>query len=75
MLFRKPELKSVFEDPPMAALRQPPNLKKILCRSKLYSMRRTETLSRKCHKSAQAGKNVGKGAQLAVPSHFHPPPK
>ena len=36
MLFKKPELRSVFEDPPIAALRQPPKLKNILCRTKLY---------------------------------------
>ena len=34
MLFRKPELKTVFPAPPMAALRQPPNLRRLLCKSK-----------------------------------------
>jgi hypothetical protein len=42
MLFKKPELKPVFGEPPMAALRQPPNLKKMICRSKLYPKSRAD---------------------------------
>ena len=30
MILNKPELKSTFPNPPMAALRQPPNMRKIL---------------------------------------------
>ena len=33
MIFKKPDLQSVFTQPPMAALRQPPNLRRILCKS------------------------------------------
>ena len=32
MLFKKPELAPVFVEAPMAALRQPPNLRKMICR-------------------------------------------
>ena len=35
MVSENPELKDVFPEPPMAALRQGPNLRKLLCRSKL----------------------------------------
>ena len=35
MIFRKPELKETFKDPPMPAYRQAPNIRKIVCRSKL----------------------------------------
>ena len=59
----------------MAALRQPSNLKKILCRSKLYSMRRTETLSRKCHKSAPGWKKCGKGSTTCCPFTLPPTTK
>ena len=75
MVFRKPELKSVFEDPPMAALRQPPNLKNILCRSKLYSVRRGEVLSRRCHKSAPGWKKCGKGSTTCCPFALPPTTK
>ena len=33
MIFRKLEIKETFEHPPMPAYRQPPNLRKIICRS------------------------------------------
>ena len=49
-------------DPPMAALRQPPNLRKILCRSKLYPITRADKYSRKCHKNAPGWKKCGKGS-------------
>ena len=75
MLFKKPDLKSVFEDPPMAALRQPPNLKKMLCRSKLYSVRRGEKLTRKCHKSAPGWKKCGKGSTTCCPFALPPTTK
>ena len=35
MLFTNPELKSIFEQPPMVANRQPPSLRKLLCSSSL----------------------------------------
>ena len=71
LLFKKPELKPVFEEAPMAALRQPSNLKKIICRSKMYPVSRAGKLSRNCHKNAPGWKKCGKGAatccQFALP--------
>ena len=55
MLLKKPELKPVFGDAPMAALRQPPNLKKMICRSKLYPTSRAEK-SRTWRKNAPGWK-------------------
>ena len=36
MLFKKAELEHILSEAPMAALRQPPNLNKIVFRAKLY---------------------------------------
>ena len=52
MLFKKPELKTTFPNPPMAALRQPPNMRKILCRSSLYPISRSDRFVRNSHRSA-----------------------
>ena len=59
----------------MAALRQPPDLKKLLFRSKLYYMRRTEILSRKCQKSAPGWKKCGKGSTTWCPFTLPPTTK
>ena len=75
MLFKKPELREVFQDPPMAALRQPPNLKKILCRSKLYSVKRGTFLLRKCRKSAAGWKKCGRGSTTCCPFALPPTAK
>ena len=40
MVNENPELKDAFPEPPMAALRQGPNLRKLLCRSKLSKVSR-----------------------------------
>ena len=72
MLFRKPELKPVFEDSPMAALRQPPNLKSLICRSKLYSISRAGKFSRGCHKNAPGWKKCGKGTSTCCPFTLPP---
>ena len=72
MIFKKPELKSVFKDPPMAALRQPPNLKKILCRAALYQPKREDKFKRNCHKSAPGWKKCGKGSTTCCPFALPP---
>ena len=72
MLFKKPELKPVFQEAPMAALRQPPNLKKIICRSKLYPTTRAEKYSRTCHKNAPGWKKCGKGTTTCCPFTLPP---
>ena len=43
MINENPELSEVFPNPPMAALRQGPNLRKLLCRSKLFKITRNPT--------------------------------
>ena len=72
MLFKKPELKPIFKEPPMAALRQPPNLKKLICRSKLYPNSRAEKLSRTCHRNAPGWKKCGKGPSTCCPFALPP---
>ena len=67
MIFKKPELKPVFQAAPMAALRQPPNIRKLVCRSKLYPISRATKLSRTCHKNAPGWKKCGKGTTTCCP--------
>ena len=54
MILKSPELKTVFPAPPMAALRQGPNLRSYLCRSSLYPIttrsQRTNIGRRPCNK-------------------------
>jgi hypothetical protein len=52
MVKKNEHLKEVFPSPPMAALRQPPNLRRILCGSKLHPVRRAERVKRGTHKDA-----------------------
>ena len=56
MLFSNPALKAMFSEPPMPALRQPKNIRKILCRSKLYPVTRSRKLRRQTHKDAPGWK-------------------
>ena len=56
----------------MAALRQSPNLRKILCRSKLYPFTRAEKYSRRCHKNAPGWKKCGKGSTTCCPFSLPP---
>ena len=67
MVFRKPVLKEVFKEPPMAALRQPPNMRKLLCRATLAQPKRGDKLVRKTHKSAPGWKKCGKGSTTCCP--------
>ena len=72
MIFKKPELEPVYMSAPMAALRQPPNIKKMICRSKLYPMTRSEKYSRTCRKNAPGWKKCGKGAGTCCPFALPP---
>ena len=72
MLFKKPDLKPIFEDSPMAALRQPPNLKKLICKSKLSPLSRAEKFSRGCHKNAPGWRKCGKGTATCCPFALPP---
>ena len=42
MLIRAPHLKEVFKEAPMASFRQPPNLRRLLSKSKLHQLSKTE---------------------------------
>ena len=64
MIFRKPDLKKVFPEPPMAALRQPPNLRRMLCRSYLYSIKRGDRLQRSSHKNAPGWHKCGSNCPI-----------
>ena len=67
MLFKKPELKTTFPEPPMPALRQPPNIRQLLCRSKLFPVMRGNNLARKCKKTAPGWKKCSKGSNTCCP--------
>ena len=43
MITKNEHLKKIFTAPPMPALRQPPNLRNIICKSKLFDKDRMET--------------------------------
>ena len=72
MIFKKPELKLVFKDPPIAALRQPQNLKKMLCRATLYQPKRENRYQRNCLQSAPWWKKCGKGSTTCCPFTLPP---
>ena len=72
MLFKKPELKTTFDAPPMAALRQPPNLRKIICRSSLPTIKRGDRFTRNSHKSAPGWRKCGKGSTTCCPYALPP---
>ena len=72
MMFKKPELRSVFKEPPMASLRQPPNLRKFLCRAPLYQPKREDKFRRKCQKSSSGWKKCGKGSTTCCPFALQP---
>ena len=60
MLFNHPELKKIFPEPPMAALKQGPNLRKYLCRAKLSKARRISKFKRSCHQNSEGWKKCSK---------------
>ena len=67
MIFRKPELKETFEEPPMPAFRQPPNIRKMICRSTLPQFKREDNFTRKSHRNAPGWKKCGKGSSTCCP--------
>ena len=67
MIFKKPELKGTFSDPPMPALRQLPALRKILCRSKLSPITRGDKFQGKSHQNAQGWKKCEKDSTTCCP--------
>ena len=60
MLFTAPHLGEMFPSPPMPSYRQPPNLRKLLCKSKLYPITRAKRLQRGAHKDAPGWRKCGK---------------
>ena len=64
MVFTAPHLKEVFPAPPMPAYRQPDNLRKLLCKSKLFPVSRAEHLKRAAHKQAPGWKKCGKPCKV-----------
>ena len=67
MIFKKPELQEVFREPPMVALRQPPNIRRMICKATLSQPKRGDRLGRKTHKSAPGWKKCGKGSTTCCP--------
>ena len=64
MLFSAPHLGEMFPSPPMAGYRQPPNLRRILCKGKLYQPNRAKRLQRGAHKNAPGWKKCGKPCKV-----------
>ena len=56
MIRKNEELKEVFPSNPMAGLRQPKNLRRLLCSSKMYPIKRSKRLQRNTHKDAPGWK-------------------
>ena len=67
MLFKKPELKEVFNSAPMASLRQPPNIRSLLCRSSLFQPNRGKKFQRNTHREAPGWKKCGRGSTTCCP--------
>ena len=60
MMKKNETLREIFPGPPMPALRQPSNLRRILCGSKLHPIKRTNRVQRGTHKDAPGWKKCGK---------------
>ena len=60
MTFTNPDLKEIFPEPPMGALRQGSNLRKYLCRSQLYKSSRENQFQRATRKTAAGWKKCSK---------------
>ena len=64
MLINAPHLAEVFKSPPMASYRQPPNLRRLICQSKLYPISKRKNLVRGAQKSAPGWKKCGKNCKI-----------
>ena len=65
MISDNPELKEAFPQPPMAALRQGPNLRRILCRGKLYKVSMNPV--RATHRSSAGWKRCSASGRKQCP--------
>ena len=72
MIFNNPELKEIFPEPPMGALKQGPNLRKNLCRSVLYRTSRNTKYQRSTRKTSEGWKKCSKPCPVCP---FAAPPK
>ena len=64
MLINAPHLQEMFKSPPMASFRQPPNLRRLLCRAKLHPQDRATRLTRGTHQNAPGWKKCGKNCKI-----------
>ena len=64
MIKKNKSLEEIFPAPPMPALRQPPNLRRILCGSKLNPVKRANRVRRGTHKDAPGWKKCGKPCHI-----------
>ena len=64
MLFTAPHLAEMFPSPPMPSYRQPDNLRRLICKSKLYPIDRANRLKRGTHKEAPGWKRCGKPCKI-----------
>ena len=58
MIFKAPHLSTIFPEPPMPAYRQPKNIRRLLCKSKLHPDTINQRLKRGTTRRPRAGKNV-----------------
>jgi hypothetical protein len=54
----------MFPSPTMTGYRQPPNLRRILCKGKLYHVNRVNRLQRGAHTNAPRWKTCGKPCKV-----------
>ena len=64
MIRKNEELKEIFPAPPMPALRQPKNLRRLLCSSRLAPVKRLDRVRRGTHKNAPGWKKCGKPCHI-----------
>ena len=72
MLFNNPDLKDIFPEPPMGALKQGSNLRKFLCRSQLYRTSRDIHYQRNTRKTSTGWKKCSQPCPVCP---FAAPPK
>ena len=64
MLINAPYLGDILKSPPMASYRQPPNLRRLICKSKLYPVSKGRQLVRGAHKNAPGQKKCGQNCKV-----------
>ena len=64
MLINAPHLGEMFKFAPMAAYRQPPNLRRLICKSKLHPISNGKKLVRGAHKNAAGWKKCGHNCKI-----------